>query len=143
MIVASRGFGQNPAALASVTAPQTKAPSNVPTYDGPECDPSTFTGTANWYLGRCTPLMAATEMASQDLGPGASAETVQAVITSTEKTYSDYQASLPTYGTPSPADSCGLFQTWDTTSQTCKISALLIGLAAAAVAFMAILVVKK
>jgi hypothetical protein len=149
MIVATRGLGQIPltpaqtAAIVASTPAAAPPASNVPTYSGPECDNSTLTGTLNWYLGRCTPLMAATEAASQNLGPGASAESVQAVITSGVQTYSDYQASLPTYGTPSPADSCGLFQTWDTPSQTCVTSTLMIGLAVAAVAIFALAVVKR
>jgi len=141
VIVPVQGMGQNPAALASVTAPPATPVSNVPSYSGPECDTSTFTGTLNWYLGRCTPLMAATEAASQNLGPGASPETVQAVITSGVQTYSDYQASLGSGGTPFP--SCGLFETFDTPSQKCVTSTLMIGLAVAAVAILALVVVKQ
>jgi hypothetical protein len=133
-------MGQNPGALASVplpsSTPATPA-SNVPVYDGPECDTSTLTGTANWLFGFCTPLMAATEAASQNLGPGASAETVQTVIASGAKTYSDYEASLPSLGTPSPADACGFFQTWDTPTQTCVTSTTIVLIAIAAVALLA------
>lgn len=155
MIVATRGLGQTETALTPVTPASGGVEVTPLTPSAPiatsvfNCDPTTFDGTLNAWLGLCSATDIASELASQNLAPGASTATKNAVIEANTPVVQQWLNSLPSSSNPLGGGSgynppsCGLFQTFDTPSQTCVTSTLMIGLAVAAVAILALVVVKR